>query len=249
MKIFGLKSRYDEEGIVSPLNYIKYNLGGKIELKNKPTKYILVHYSYLLDYFRKKYNPKEIKVTRLLTIYQYKDIALVGLIGVGAPNAVRLLEELIVLGGKEFYDIGVAGGLDTSGIFLCQKALVDEGTTSHYLSRAKYTFADKALTLKLGKALEKNNLKFTVADSWTIDALYREVPSKVRKHKKMGIKTVEMEASALFAVAQLRNVQLGACFVVSDILTEDGWEPQYHNKEVKETLNKIIDASIESFSS
>lgn len=247
MKIFGLKSQYDEEGVISPLNYIKYNLSGKTDLKNKPTKYIFVHYSYLLDHFKKKYNPKEIKVTRLLTIYQYKDIALVGLIGVGAPNAVRLLEELIVLGGKEFYNIGAAGGLDTSGIFLCQKALVDEGTTSHYLPNAKYTFADKTLTLKLGKSLQKNNIKFSVADSWTIDALYREIPSKVRKYKKMGIKTVEMETSALFAVAQLRNVQLGACFVVTDILTEDGWKPQYHEKEVKQTLNKIVDAAIKSF--
>jgi len=41
-----------------------------------------------------------------------------------------------------------------------------------------------------------------------------------------------MEASALFAVAKIRNVKIAAAFVVSDVLGEEKWDPQFDSKHV-----------------
>ena len=54
-----------------------------------------------------------------------------------------------------------------------------------------------------------------------------------------------MEASALFAVAKLRKVKIAAAFVVSDILGEDKWDPNFDAKHVKQSLNKLMDAAVD----
>ena len=54
-----------------------------------------------------------------------------------------------------------------------------------------------------------------------------------------------MEASALFAIAKLRKVKIASAFVVSDVLMEDKWNPQFDEKHVREKMNLILDASIE----
>ena len=42
--------------------------------------------------------------------------------------------------------------------------------------------------------------------SWTIDAPYRETVAEIRRYRQEGVATVDMEASALFAVAAYRGV-------------------------------------------
>jgi len=237
-----------EEALFSPLDYVRWSKYTKNGIKNRPSKYILVYFPYLVSYFRRKYKPKVIKLSRLITINQYKDIALVQMTGIGAPNAATVLEELIALGGKEFINLGFCGGLKDFGIFLCEKALRDEGTSYHYLPKGKFTFPNKALTTKFKKSLEKHNIDYEIGTTWTIDAPYRETISEIKEYRKQGVKTVEMEASALFAVAQFRKVKIASCFVVSDILGNDKWDPQFDSKHVKQKLKKLIDIAVETYS-
>ena len=59
---------------------------------------------------------------------------------------------------------------------------------------------------------------------------------------KRGVATVEMEASALFAVAQYRGAEMGAMFTISDSLAELQWSPKFHFKKTRgglETLYKV----------
>jgi len=144
----------------------------------------------------RKYKPKKIKLYSLLTIYVYGDIGLVRMTGIGAPNAVTVLEELIALGGKQFLNIGTSGGFNSKGIFVCNKALRDEGTSHHYLAQGDYIYPNKELTDKLKKTLTKENVSFFEGTTWTIDAPYRETKAEVEHYNKSGISTVEMEASA-----------------------------------------------------
>ena len=241
------KNKCFEKALFSPSDYINWNKYTKDGIKNKPIKYILVYYPYLLDYFKRKYMPKVITMGRLITIYQHKDIALVHMTGIGAPHATTILEELIALGGKEFLNIGSCGGLKDFGIFLCEKALRDEGTSHHYLPYGKYTYPDKKLTSMFKKSLEENNIDFKESMTWTIDAPYRETISEIKKYRTQGVKTVEMEASALFAVAEFRKVKMAACFVVSDILGENKWDPQFDSKHVKQKLKILIDIAVETY--
>lgn len=55
-------------------------------------------------------------------------------------------------------------------------------------------------------------------------------------YRSEGVMTVEMEASALFAVGQLRGIETSAVFVVSDLLTEKGWEPSVQSPFVLDQL-------------
>ena len=61
-----------------------------------------------------------------------------------------------------------------------------------------------------------------------------------------GVLTVEMEASALFAVGIFRGVSVSSVFAISDILSEEGWNQGYHSKEKLESLKQIFEASLET---
>ena len=237
------KNKYLEEALFSPIDFVKYKEYMK---KNKfPKKYILTYQTYAKNHFLRKYKPKEkIKLHKFSTIYLYRDIGLVRIIGVGAPNASTIFEKLIALGGRIFLNIGTAGGLHHEGVFLCKKALRDEGTSYHYVTSGRFSYPDERLT---NKFIIKQKLEYFGGTTWTIDAPYRETKAEIEKYARQGISTVEMEASALFAIAKIRKVKIASAFVVSDILGKK-WSPQFHRIDVKKTQNKLIDAAVECLS-
>ena len=160
------KDKHLQESLFHPTDFINYK---KWEKKNFPNKYIITYQQSAKNYFLKKYKPKKYKLYSLLDIYVYKSIGFVKMTGIGAPNAVAILEELIALGGKEFLNIGTAGGLHHEGVFLCEKALRDEGTSHHYIGPGKFMHPDERLTKKLKKYLEGENLEVFRGTTWTID--------------------------------------------------------------------------------
>jgi uridine phosphorylase len=245
MRYPNFQNKHLEQALFNPQDYVNWRNYLKKDYKKAPKKYILIYYPKILNYFKRKYKPKRIKLYRLITIYQYKDVGVVCMTGIGSPHAVTVMEELIALGGKEFLNIGAAGGLKDFGIFLCEKSIRDEGTSSHYLPHRKFAYPDKELTKRLEKSLIKNNVSFLKAASWTIDAPYRETKAEIQKYRKEGIATVEMEASALFVVAQVRKVKIASAFVISDILNDDKWEPQFDAKHVNQKLYQLFDAALE----
>jgi len=234
------KNKYLQESIFHPIDFVKYR-----KFKGKfPKKYILTYQGKAERYFVRKYKPKKYKLYSLLNIWIYKDIGFVKMTGIGSPNATTVMEELIALGGKEFINIGTAGGLNHDGVSLCKKALRDEGTSHHYIKNNKFILPDKDLTIKLEKVLAKNKVEFFEGITWTIDAPYRETRAEIEKYAKQGISTVEMEASALFAVAQYRKVKIAAAFVVSDLLGKKEFS-KFHRFDIRKAQNKIIDSAIE----
>ena len=168
--------------------------------------------------------------------------------GIGAPQAVTLAEELIAGGVRQIINLGIAGGLYETGVFLCNKAVRDEGTSHHYLPDSVYSFPDEGLTKKLASSLEHAKIKCTLAPSWTIDTPYMETKREVSHYRNLGVKTVDMESAALFAVGKVRKIKVASLFVVSDVLGEK-WDPQFHKMNLKKTLNKLVDVSIDCFKS
>ena len=140
----------------------------------------------------------------------------------GASFTAAAMEEAIFLGGKEFLIAGAAGGIkeniSISDIVLCTKAIRDEGASHHYIKASKYAFPDELLNKKLETSLIKKNIKFYKGISWTTDAPYVETIEEVKHYRKENVITVEMEASAFFAVAERRKVKTAAVFTISDVL-------------------------------
>ena len=234
------ENKHLHESLFSPKDYVKYR---KVKRKNLPAHYILTYQRSAKAYFLRKFKPKKLKAHGHLDIYIHKGIGFVKMNGIGSPHAVTTFEELIALGGKEFLNIGTVGGLKSPGVFLCTKALRDEGTSSHYTSHEPFSYPDERLTNSFRKTLIQQNLNPIDAATWTIDAPYRETKAEIEHYRNKNIATVEMEASALFAVAKYRKVKIASAFVVSDILGEK-WDPQFHKLNLKVTLNKLIDAGV-----
>jgi uridine phosphorylase len=178
-------------------------------------------------------------------------LGVVGKFGIGAPAAATVLEELIALGVKRFISIGTAGALarelSVGDVVICDRAIRDEGVSHHYLEPAKYAEASSALTKALARALGDASLEPVSGTSWTIDAPYRETVAEARHYQHQGVLTVEMEAAALFAVAQYRHVELASAFVVSDSLADLVWDPQFHHDRTRDGLDLLFTAALRAF--
>jgi uridine phosphorylase len=226
---------------VNPKEFVKY------ECPNEkcPPKCIIAYQSSTLDHFRRICKPtSKIELHNDLIIWQYKDIGFVRTPGIGSSNAVACLEELIALGGKVFITIGSAGGLNKEGTFLCDKALIDEGTSIHYAPSSIFSYPDKKLTLKLGESMKNLDISYSKGATWTTDAPYRETNRDIKACAEMGICTVDMEASALFTVAKFRKVKIASAFLIGDVYTDKEWKPKFKEKHIKLKLNKLVDAAI-----
>ena len=67
-------------------------------------------------------------------------------------------------------------------------------------------------------------MPFATGLTWTTDGLFRETPAKVAARRAEGCLTVEMEAAALFAVAQYRGITIGQLLYAADDLSGDEWD-------------------------
>jgi uridine phosphorylase len=153
--------------------------------------------------------------------------------GPGAPFAAIVVEELAALGVKQFLIVGLAGslqaGLRVGSLVVCEKALRDEGTSHHYVKRGAFARSSPRLAAELKATLKRHRVSFAEGPGWTTDAPYRETIAELRRYRRSGILTVEMEAAAVFTVAQCLWGRAAALFVISDHLDERGWEPRFHD--------------------
>ena len=168
-------------------------------------------------------------------------------LGIGAPVVSTVLEELIALGVSRFISIGTAGALQKDArvgqIIVCDSAVRDEGVSHHYLAPSKLVYPSRELTECLVQNLEQQGLPLQVGPTWTIDTPYRETVDEARHYQQEGVLTVEMEASAFFAVAEHRGVEVASAFVVSDLLGELIWEPQFKSGEASLALQQLYEVA------
>jgi uridine phosphorylase len=141
-----------------------------------------------------------------------------GIVGgvVGAPFAVLVAEELFASGCQLLISITSAGQILSMGhlppyMVLIERALRDEGTSYHYLPPSPYSHLDPALREMLCAAWDHTRVLLAAGASWTTDAPFRETKEMIAACRKQGILVVEMEAAALYALAQARHYQV-ICF-------------------------------------
>lgn len=152
----------------------------------------------------------------------------VALAGVGAPLAAAWLDELIALGARRFVVAGGAGAivpeLTLGHIVVPTAAVRDEGTSFHYAPPSRLIApTDDALAAITG-TLDRRAIPHRAGLTWTTDAFYRETRTKVAARAAEGCLTVEMEASALFAVAWFRGVELAQMLYAGDDLSGEAWD-------------------------
>ena len=74
--------------------------------------------------------------------------------------------------------------------------------------------------------LRETGVDFTEGKVWTTDAFYRETRAKFEKRKAQGCVCVDMECSALMALAQFRGIDVFEFFYAGDNLDREQWDPR-----------------------
>jgi uridine phosphorylase len=179
-------------------------------------------------------------------------VGVCGGFGIGAPVVAIVIEELVALGVTRFIALGTAGTLQRDiaigQIVICDRAIRDEGVSHHYIAPARFARPSESLTSELAGALMEAGRAFRVGGSWTIDTPYRETAAEARHYQEEGVLTVEMEAAAVFAVAEHRGVEAAAAFAISDSLADLVWNPQFDSAETQDGLDAIFGAAVSALS-
>ena len=148
--------------------------------------------------------------------------------GVGAPLSAGLLEQVVAMGCRAFMVCGGAGALrrdlTVGHLVVVSSSLRDEGTSHHYLPAGRYVDADPVARGILEDVLTERDVPFVSGRTWTTDAPYRETPIKIASRQAEGCLTVDMEASALAAVARFRQVPLAQVVYCGDDLSGESWD-------------------------
>jgi len=245
-----MRGKHSESPIITPKEYLRYSKKVGITPTVMPPSIILCYSKRLMDKIENIHRVKVISgifdqnVTKLYSVggTDHK-VGILSGFGVGAPATIMQMEELIAWGAKRFVVLGMAGGINSNlkpgDVVVCTKSIRDEGTSHHYSRNAKHAFPTAGLTDLLFEALSEEVKRVRRGPSWTIDAPYRETVKELVQYRSEGVMTVEMEASAVFAVGKIREVETAAVFVVSDLLTEKGWKPSIQSSSV---LARLVDA-------
>ncbi len=162
--------------------------------------------------------------------------------GVGAPLAGAFFEEIIALGCNKFIACGGAGVLDKSivegHLVVPVSAVRDEGTSYHYLPAAREVAPSLQAVDKIRKILDAHGIPYLTTKTWTTDGVYRETRSKAARRKEEGCLVVEMEAAALFSIAEFRGVEVAQILYGGDNLDGEKWDDRgwQSNWSVREKL-------------
>jgi len=150
---------------------------------------------------------------------------------VGAPYAVMIAETLIAWGARTLVFLGWCGAVSATveigDMVLPTSALIDEGTSRHYLPDIDASAPSASLAKKLAEMCAVDGRRLHQGPVWTTDAPYRETHDKVRDYQRQGALAVEMECSALFTVAAFRAAAAASLLVVSDELSSLCWRPGF----------------------
>jgi uridine phosphorylase len=160
----------------------------------------------------------------------------------GAPMAALCLEKLIALGARRIFVYGWCGSLHPSltigDLFVPTGGLSEEGTSAHYPVTGNDD--DDSLRLRLLDALTRMGHLPAQGRIWTTDAVYRETREKVERYGAQDIRAVDMEYTALRAVAAFRRVNLAAIMLVSDELFHRHWAPRLHQKQFRAHSRRLL---------
>jgi len=175
---------------------------------------------------------------------------------VGAPATVMVMEEMIALGVKAFLGIGLCGSLDEryplGSLVVAGRTHRDEGTSYHYAVPA---FTPEPTERALKALREAGAEDVPVVDHWSTDSIYRETLGKIERRRGSNIRTVDMEASAVYTLAHYRKVEAAMLLVVTDELWHE-WHPGFFDPlvlqgkaralEIGEKAARILSAMVRS---
>lgn len=195
-----------------------------------PSKCLFAFLGEALDKLAYDYMAKIIttfnSITKIYPIYiidyEGEEICLVQA-PVGAAASAQILDWLISYGCRQIITTGSCGTLvdiDENVFLIPYTALRDEGASYHYLPPSRFVNIHPLALRTIKKTLIQHNLKYEEVITWSTDGFYRETREMVDYRVSEGCKVVEMECSALAAVAEFRGAIWGQILFTADSLSD-----------------------------
>ncbi len=175
--------------------------------------------------------------------------------GMGCPSTAIVVEELIRLGAKQLIRVGTSGiisrAIKPTELIVGMSSIPKDGTTRMYLDGDSYAptasfSVTKALAEAAKKHVEEYNSKYHVGLIQTEDAFYATLPEHVARLEEQGVLAVEMEASILFLLGKLRNVETGCMLVASNYIGDAEFvSPEDLKRAVSNMIQITLEAGLE----
>jgi uridine phosphorylase len=196
-----------------------------------------------------KKGAKKTKITPLGQLYGFENRAILSQC-VGAPLAVLTLERLIISGAQEIIILGFCGALeehtDIGEAVSVTEATSEEGTSKHYFPKKRLFRASLHLKARVENTLAEQRLSFVNGSVVSTDAPFRETRSWLDRNMARGIGFVDMETSAVFALADFYGIQAAALHLVSDQLTLSSHQMGLNSLKLARNIEKYFFPFIEA---
>jgi uridine phosphorylase len=251
----------DDEPIFTPhnfLNYVASVRGVDVKAFQIPSRMIIVYQQRHFDLVDRLIEGKPVEWwwygDRLrMHVGSFNGVEIVvATVFVGSPAASMVFEELIACGAKRVFEVGLSGGLQPflkpGDIVVATEAICDEGTTCQYFHNHKSLLPSPSLKGLLIEALNGKHIRRHTGSVLTTDGIYRETRGKLAKFRETGVLAIDMETSALYAVAKHRDVEIASALVISDLLIESGWRPAFRDRRVLSSTKILLQLAVEAAS-
>lgn len=173
--------------------------------------------------------------------------------GIGGPSAAIAVEELYMLGIRNFIRVGTCGGINENviagDIVIATSSVRQEGTSLHYAPVEFPATADFELTSNLvNSAKELGYKNIHVGIIQCKDSFYgqhnpdrmpvsTELKEKWESWKRLGVLASEMESSTLFTVASALGCR--AATVLSVVWNQERANAKLSNNEIHDNSATI----------
>jgi len=161
----------------------------------------------------------------------------------GSAGAACDMELLIKSGIEKIVAFGTCGRLDhdiaQNTIIVPTAACREEGVSYHYLPDSDEISVDEVTQQIANEVFGGAKLAFMNGKIWTTDAIYRETIGKIAMMRERGCVGVEMELSALLAVAKYRGIKFFEFLIGDDAV---GFRS---NNSLERDNEKIFNAALE----
>jgi uridine phosphorylase len=167
----------------------------------------------------------------------------------GAPAAGICIESLIASGVERVVMVGTAGSIsprcEIGRVLLPTWGVREEGTSYHYLPPDVACHPSEDLLGAIRGDLE--TVDCVQGGVWSVDALFRETVDKIEAYAERGVLAVEMECTALMAIATYRGVAFAAALIITDQLFGGEWVRDFRGARATETQELVCGRLAEGF--
>ncbi|HEX7004151.1 MAG TPA: purine-nucleoside phosphorylase [Trueperaceae bacterium] len=169
--------------------------------------------------------------------------------GMGCPSLAIVVEELIRLGARTLIRVGTAGivakEVRPGDLVIATAAAAADGTTRQYLDGAPSAPHASFEVVEALRSAAGAGSGIHLGPIRTEDAFYATSKEDVARLREQGLLAVEMEASALFLLGQLRGARCGCVLAASNAIGDSSFiDPEVLRRSVGRMTEVALDACL-----